>query len=103
MVMVYVDIGLIPSLLPTIIQVVLLYCWVFIVVSMKEVDICIRSENFLNIIMVEYTLPTQGSFKKLFQGGFEENFFKTVTKAVSYIHIKTILIIIIQAWHHTLI
>ena len=38
--------------------------------------------------MVDYTLSTQRYFNKILQEVCEEKFFKTVIKAVSYIHIK---------------
>ena len=49
MVMVEVDIGLKPDLIPPIIRVILVYHRVFIVMVMKEVDIGLRSVNFLLI------------------------------------------------------
>ena len=53
--------------------------------------------------VVDYTLSTQDCPKKLFQGVYEDKTFKIAIKAVSYIHIKIILIILIQACHHILI
>ena len=98
-----VAIGLIPSLLPPIIPVAMLYFWSFLFIFMREVNIVILSATLLHIAMVYYTLYTQGFLNKLFQGAYEEKIFKTVIKAVSYIHIKAILIILIQSLHHTLI
>ena len=46
MVMGEADLGLIPSLLPKIIQVCLVYHWYFIVILTREVVIGIRPENF---------------------------------------------------------
>ena len=63
-----VDIGLIPSPLPPIIQVILVYHWGFIVMVTTEVVIGIRPEIFICIAMLEYSLTTKGSLKKLFQG-----------------------------------
>ena len=87
-----VDIGLRPYPLPPIIHVNLLEHWVFIVIFMTETGIVLIQDNFIHIIMVGYTFPTQGFLKKLFQGVRKE---KT--------HIKTILIILIQEYHDTVI
>ena len=78
--------GIRPSLIPTIIQVILVYHWFLIVLVMTEVDTGLRPANFLHITMVEYTFPTHSSLNKLFQGECKDKF-----------HIKIILIIIIQA------
>ena len=51
MALVEVDLGLGPSLLPPIIQMILVDQLVFIVMVKKEVDIGITPENFLHIIM----------------------------------------------------
>ena len=56
-----------------------------------EVSIGIIPANFLHITMVGYTFPTQGFLKKLFEGVFKDK-----------LHLKNILIIFIQACHHTL-
>ena len=103
MVMGEVAIGLVPSFLPTVIPVAVVYCWSFLFIFMRELNIGIRSATLLHIAMVYYTLYTQGFLNKLFQGEYEEKIFKTFIKAVSYIHIKTILVILIQSCHHTLI
>ena len=63
----------------------------FIVMIITEVDIGLRTANFIRITMVEYKLSTQGFLKKIFQGVWKE---KT--------HIKIIPIIIIHKFHHTL-
>ena len=90
--MVQADIGLRLSILPPIILVILVDNWSVIVMVMTEVDICLMPDNFIHITMVYYTLPTQVFLKNLFQGVWKDN-----------IHIKIILIIIVQAFHHTLI
>ena len=66
-------------------------------------NIGLITATFLHITMVDYTLYTQGYLKNLFHGVCQDKSFKQFTKAVYYIHIKIILIIIIiiQAWHHT--
>ena len=48
-----VDICLVPALLPPIIQVIMLYHDVFIVMLIKEVDLGITPDNFLQMNMVE--------------------------------------------------
>ena len=83
MVMGEVYICLIPAPLPPIIHVVFLDHWFLIVMSIKEVDICLIPETFLRIIMVDYKLLTQGSLKNIFQGFCKEK-----------IHIKIIIIIL---------
>ena len=70
-------------------------CWVFLLMIMIEVYIVIIPYTFLHITMVDYKLSTKGPLKNLFQEVNEEEIFKTVIKAVSNIHINTILIIII--------
>ena len=52
-VMVEVYIGLRPAPIPSIIQVLLVDHWVFIVMFMTEVDIGLIPDNFLHITMVE--------------------------------------------------
>ena len=47
------DLGLLPSLLPPIIQVILVDHQVFIVMVIIEVDIGLRPANFLHITMVD--------------------------------------------------
>ena len=101
--MVEVDICLIPAHFPLIIQVWLVDCWVSMFMVTMEVEIGLIPTTFLYITMVDNTLSTKGSFKNLFQGGGEEKISKIVIKGVSYIHIRNILIIRIQAWHHNLI
>ena len=96
MVMGEVAIGIVPSFLPTVIPVAVVYCWSFLFIFMREFIIGIRSATLLHISMVYYTLYTQGFLNKLFQGEYEEKIFKTFIKAVSYIHIKTILVILIR-------
>ena len=85
-------IGIIPAPLPPIIQVSLVDCWVFLFMVTREVEIGLIIANFLHITMVYYTLYTQDPPKELYQGVWKEIF-----------HIKTILIILIQARHSTLI
>ena len=92
MVMGEVYICLRPSLIPTIIQVILVDHWDFIVIVMTIVDIGLRPANFIHMTMVDYKFPTQGFLKNLFQGVWKEK-----------IHIKIILIILIQEYHHILI
>ena len=60
-------IDIVPATLPPIIQVCLVYNWVFIVVVMKDVDIGLIPANFLHIIMVGYILSTKGLLDELFQ------------------------------------
>ena len=92
MVMGEVDICLRPPLILTIIQVILVDHWDFIVIVMTEVDIGLRPANFIHMTMVDYTFPTQGFLKNLFQGVWKEK-----------IHIKIILTTLIQAFKHTLV
>ena len=92
--MVEVDIGLIISFLPPIIQVKLVDRCLFIVMVMIEVDIGLISVIFLHITMTDYTLPTQCFLKNIFQEVWKE---KINTKII------LINIIIICAFHHTLI
>ena len=65
---------------------------VFIVMVMTEVVIGLRPANFIHITMVDYTFPTQGFLKKLFQEVWKDK-----------IHIKIILIILIQSSSQTLV
>ena len=58
----------------------------------REVDIGLRPANFLHITIVGYTLSSQSTPNSIYQGLCKE-----------ILHIKTILIIITQACHHTLI
>ena len=67
-----VDIGLSPAVISPIIQVMLVYHWVFIVMVMAEVDICPIPANFIHINMVDYTLPTPGFLKSIFQEARKE-------------------------------
>ena len=92
MVMGEVDIFIRPALLHPVIKIILVDNWVFIVIVMAEVYIGLRPSNFLRITMVDYTLHTQYFPKNILQGVWKEK-----------IHIKMILIIIIQVFHHTLI
>ena len=70
---------------------------------MRKLGICLRPATNIHITMVNSTFCTQGSLKKLFQGLYVETIFKIVTKDVTYIQIKIILIILIKACNHTLI
>ena len=98
MVMGKVYIGLIPAPFPPIIQTILVDCWIFLFMVMKEVDIGIRPVTNIQITMADYKFPIKGSLKKISQGVCKEKIFKTVIKDVSYTHIKIILIMIhIQA------
>ena len=63
----------------------------------------IRRSTFLPIPMADNTLSTQGDLKMIFLGVCKEKWFKTVIKAVYYIHTKIILIILIQELNHALI
>ena len=47
-----VDIGLRPAPLPSIIQVSLVYSWIFLIVVMREVYIALIPPTFLHITMV---------------------------------------------------
>ena len=98
-----VDRDIKPTTLPPIIQVVLVDHWVYMFMLIRYADIGIRTDTLLTITMVDYTVSTQGPLNMIFLGVCEENLFKTVTKAVVYIHIKIMLIILIQSYHHTLI
>ena len=73
-------IGLIPDPLPPIIQLILIDCWGFSFVVIREVDIGLRPDHFLHINIVEYTLYTQGSIKKLFQGVYKEKLSKQTSR-----------------------
>ena len=85
MVMGEVYICLRPALIPTIIQVILVDHWIFIVMVVTEIDIGLRPANFIHMTMVDNIFPTQGFLKNIFQGLWKEK-----------IHIKIILIILIQ-------
>ena len=92
MVMLEVDIGLIPDPITPIILLILVDCWVFLFMFMREVGIGLIPGNFLHKTMVDYILSTQCYPKNLYQGVWK------------YIwHIKIITIILIQLWHPTLI
>ena len=80
--MVEVYIGLRTSPLPTIFQIGLFYCWFYLLMVMREVDIGIRLATFLHITIVDYKLSTQGFLNNLFQGLCKEKISKTVTKDV---------------------
>ena len=60
-----VDIGIIQDPLPTIIQVGLVDCWVYLFMITREVDIGLIPAILLYITIVDYKLSTQGSLKKL--------------------------------------
>ena len=62
-----------------------------------------RPDTLLHITMADYILSTQISPKNTLQGVSEDKIFKKIIKDVSYIHIKIILIILIQVCHRTLI
>ena len=94
MVMGEVDIGIIPAPIPTILQVILVYFWVFLFIVMRDVDISLRPANFLYIPMVDYNFPSQGPLNKIFQEGQKKNPSKHI-KAVFLIYIKIILIVLI--------
>ena len=64
----------------------------FIILVITEVNICLRKANFLHITMVYLPFLTQCFFNKIFQ-----------EVCMDKIYIKTILIIFIQAYQHTLI
>ena len=68
MVMGEVYICLRPSLIPTIIQVILLDHWIFIVMVVTEIDIGLRPANFIHMTMVDNIFPIQGFLKNIFQG-----------------------------------
>ena len=70
---------------------------------MIEVYIDIRPATLLLITMVNYTFSTQGYLEMRFLGVCKEKISNTVIKYVSYIHIKSIINILMQACHHTLI
>ena len=55
MVIVEVGICIIPASVHLIIQLGLVYCWVFLFVVMREVYIGLRPDNVLHINMVDYT------------------------------------------------
>ena len=81
---VYIGLRLSPT--PTIIWAILVDYGVFLFMVTREVDIGLRPDNFLQITIVVNTLSTQGYIKKIYQGLCKDK-----------IHIKTILIILIQA------
>ena len=91
MVMEEVNIGIRPAPPTPIIKLSLVDHWVYSY-FITEVDIGLRTSNFLLINMVDYTFTTQGFFKKLLQGACKEK-----------IHIKIFLIIHIHACQHNLI
>ena len=97
-----VDIGPRPSNLPPIIQVGLVDHLVSLLMVIREVCIYLTPENFLPITMVDYTFSTQGSFKMIFLGVYQDETFKTLIKYVDYIHTKTTHIILNQECNHTL-
>ena len=66
----------------------------------REVEIGFRTATFFPITMVENVVPQQVSLYMLFLGVGEDKLFKKFMKAVDFIHIKIILIILIQACHH---
>ena len=47
------DLGIVPALLPPIIQLIMVDHLVFIAMAIKEVYIGLRPDNFLHITMVE--------------------------------------------------
>ena len=98
-----VYIGLIPSSPPSIIYMILVYCCYFMFMVMREVNTGLIPATFIRITMVDYTVYTQDHLTNLFRGVCQEKMFKQVTQVVSHIHIKIIIIIIIQAYHHPLI
>ena len=69
----------------------------------REVDTGLRPDTFIHINIVDYTLSTQDYLKNVFQGVREDKNVKKSIKDVSYIHIKIMLIIIIQVYHHNFI
>ena len=70
-------------------------CWFSLFMAMREVEIGLRPANLLPITTVENIGPTQGYLTMLFIGVCNEILFRTVIKAVSYIHIKIVLVIVI--------
>ena len=78
----------------------LLFLFTKLFMLIREVYIGCRSDTFLPITVVENTVPHRGPLKMLFLGAGEDKLLKTVIEAVAYIHIKIILIILIQACHH---
>ena len=68
MIMREVDVSLIPSLIPTIINVILVDHWVFIVMVMIELYIGIITNNFIHINMFKYTLTRKVFLMKISQG-----------------------------------
>ena len=70
-------------------------CWFYLFMAMIEVDIGLRPANLLPITTMDNTGPTQGYLTMLFIGVCDDILFRTVIKAVSYIHIKIILVILI--------
>ena len=102
-VMAEVHICIRPAPLPPIIQVSLIANLVFLFVVMIELDIGLIPDIILRITILDYNFSTQRSLKNIFQGVWEEVIFGTFVKDGSYIHIKIILIILIQSSHHTII
>ena len=67
---------------------------------MRELGIGLRPDTFSPIKMVDNKVPTQGYLKIIFPEVYKEKSFKTFIKAVACIHIKIVLIIIIQTCNH---
>ena len=76
---------------------------IFLFMVTREAEIGFKTSTFLHITMMEYTLSTQSSLEDIYQQGGGGEIFKILIKAVYYFHIKNILIIVIQAYQHTLI
>ena len=97
------DIGLRQAPISPIIQVGLVDYWVYLLMVTRELDIGLRPATFLHRTIGSYKFSTQYPLKNIPQGLYEEKILKTDTKGIYYIHIKIILIMLIQACHHILI
>ena len=59
MVIVEVDIGIRPDPIPPIIQVTLVYCWIFPFVIIIEVEVGLSLATIIHITIVDYKFSTQ--------------------------------------------
>ena len=73
------DKGLRPDPTPPIVQVSLVDIWFILLMVMIEVDIGIIPDNYIHILMVDYTLYTQGSLNNIFQRVCKEKISKQVS------------------------
>ena len=102
-VMIGLEICIIPATIPPITYVGVVYCWFYLLIFIIEVYMGLIPATCIPQNLVDNTVPTQVSINIIFLGVCEYKLFKTVIRDVAYFHIKIILIILIQAFHHTLI